>query len=371
MRITFLLPAYPKRPIGGFRVVYEYANHLVRRGHAVTVVHTSQRRRPGRRLSRNPYRVLHRAAGQARDLLVHPAVGWHDVDIGVRLRYVPSLDVTNIPDGDVIFATAWWTATYVDSYPASKGAKFYLIQHFETFEGSESEVAASWRLPLHKIVIAGWLYDKGIELGVDPSSMQLIPNGIDQQRFRLLAPIEGRPPRVAMLYHPSEWKGSADGIQALAIAKQHVDGLQAALFGVVPRPASLPDWIDYVHDPAQDTLVERIYNQSRVYLCPSWMEGWHLPPAEALACGCALVSTDIPGVRDYAVDGKTALLAQPRHPDQLADRLISLLIDPSKAAELACNGHAHVQRFTWERATDLLEEEIEKVGSPAAAGIRS
>ena len=39
MRITFVLPVFPRGPIGGFRVVYEYANRLTALGCEVTVVH--------------------------------------------------------------------------------------------------------------------------------------------------------------------------------------------------------------------------------------------------------------------------------------------------------------------------------------------
>src|SRR5687768_12298160 len=39
MRINFLLPFYPKLPIGGFKVHYEYANRLAERGHSVSVLH--------------------------------------------------------------------------------------------------------------------------------------------------------------------------------------------------------------------------------------------------------------------------------------------------------------------------------------------
>src|SRR3546814_17749375 len=60
-------------------------------------------------------------------------------------------------------------------------------------------------------------------------------------------------------------------------------------------------------------------------------EGWHLPPAEAMACGCAVVSTDIPGVFDYALEGTTALLAPPGDSATLADRLTELLDEDRKS----------------------------------------
>ncbi|WP_281011427.1 hypothetical protein [Lichenibacterium minor] len=35
-----------------------------------------------------------------------------------------------VPDADATIATAWQTADPVGSLPPSKGAKFYLIQHY-------------------------------------------------------------------------------------------------------------------------------------------------------------------------------------------------------------------------------------------------
>ena len=39
MRISFVLPCSGRYPIGGFRIVYEYANRLADRGHQVSIVH--------------------------------------------------------------------------------------------------------------------------------------------------------------------------------------------------------------------------------------------------------------------------------------------------------------------------------------------
>ena len=115
-----------------------------------------------------------------------------------------------------------------------------------------------------------------------------------------------------MLYSETQVKGSHDGIRALEMAKRQAPQLAAVLFGVSARPKNLPPWIEYFSQPGIEELVGDIYNGSSIYLCPSWTEGWHLPPAEAMACGCAVVSTDIGGVRDYAEHGVTALLSPPR-----------------------------------------------------------
>ncbi len=183
-----------------------------------------------------------------------------------------------------------------------------------------------------------------------------IPNGINHAFFRLLEPIDKRPLRVAMMYSSAEWKGGADGVKAIELAKHKFPRLKAILFGVGPRPRWLPSWIEYAQNPPQQVLVEQIYNRSILYLCPSWTEGWLLPPAEAMACGCAVVSTDNDGIRDFAEQGKTALLSPPRDPEALGKNLLRLLENDNLRIQLAKAGHERIKEFTWERSTNLLEQ---------------
>jgi glycosyltransferase involved in cell wall biosynthesis len=158
-----------------------------------------------------------------------------------------------------------------------------------------------------------------------------------------------------MLWSPAALKGGADGVAALEAAHREVPQLEAVLFGVTARPPALPLWIEYVHNPSRPELVERIYNASSIYLCPSWSEGWHLPPAEAMACGCAVVSTDIDGVRDYARPGETALLSPPHDPAALAANLVQLCRDEEERVRLAVAGHDVIAHCTVELSLDAFE----------------
>lgn len=104
MKITFILPGYPWKPIDGFRVVYEYANRLVARGHEVTVVH------PRRLPNWNPpppnlYRWLRRKAGYLRNIVLTPKIEWQPIDPRVQLLFVPELNPGYLPDADAVFAT--------------------------------------------------------------------------------------------------------------------------------------------------------------------------------------------------------------------------------------------------------------------------
>ena len=63
--------------------------------------------------------------------------------------------------------------------------------------------------------------------------------------------------------------------------------------------------------PKDDSEIADILRQSDIYVFTSLWEGFGLPPLEAMACGCAVVSSDAKGINEYAKDEKNALIYPP------------------------------------------------------------
>ena len=362
LRINFVLPHTGEWPSGGFRTVYQYANHLSRRGHVVSVVH------PGRYVI-NPTSLDHlknavRYVLRKLDGRYTPDP-WLKMDPRVRLLCVPSLSERFVPDGDIVFATAWETAEWVSQYSRSKGRGFYFIQHLETWNGPEERVYATWKAPLQKIVPSRWLAEIAQNFG---ETAIYIPLGLDIEAFQRVTPTEERQAnQLMMLYHDAEWKGCEDGLQALSLVREREPHIRATLFGVPARPETLPNWIDYHQSPSPQLLRE-LYNQAAIFVAPSRTEGWGLTGCEALLCGAALVATDIDGHREFAFDGQTALTSPARSPSALAENILCLIRDPERRIQLAKNGFEFVRQLTWERASDSLEAAlyIQAQASPCA-----
>ena len=357
MRVTFLLPLPGTHPIGGFKVVYEYANYLAGRGHTVSVVHPAIFRKD------QGWRTLgwKARAKTVRAYLTNKLTGryrpgrWFKVAPEVRLLWVPSLAERWVPDGDAVVATAWETAEWAAEYGAGKGKKFYLIQHLETWSGPEDRVLATWRMPLEKIVIAEWLRTIAEEMG---ERAQVIHNGLDFECFHVTKPIAGRDAsRVLMLFHNLQWKGTADGLRAFALAKEQVPGLRLTMFGLSDGDGALPEGVEFHHNPTQERLRE-LYNEAAVFVSPSWTEGFGLPAAEALQCGAAIAVTDIPGSAAYARHEETALLSPAKEPAALAENIVRLARDGTLRERLATAGNKLIGEFTWERAGSEFEEAL-------------
>ncbi|KQO01979.1 hypothetical protein ASF21_10600 [Arthrobacter sp. Leaf234] len=65
-----------------------------------------------------------------------------------------------------------------------------------------------------------------------------------------------------------------------------------------------------------------------------------LKPVEAMACGRAVVASDLPALREIVTDGVTGLLVEPESPDALAKAIARLLDDPSERSGLGTHGRA-------------------------------
>jgi len=354
MRVTLLVPMAAHRPAGGFKVTYEYGNYLAARGHQVNVVHGNLLYVDKPLLSLPPKEMVKKAWNYWKLKLTggYRPDSWFTVGQTVRMMWAPSLAAKYIPDADFVIATAWETAEWALTYPASKGRLFYLIQHLETWSGPEARVMATWKAPLEKIVIAPWLQRIAAGLG---ERSTLIANGLDFSRFEIVTPPEDRDPaRLLMLYHFVEWKGSGEGLAAFELAKKAVPGLKIDLFGIDVAPPGLPEGVTYYHQPSPQRLKE-LYNSAAIFISPAWAEGWALPPAEALQSGCALAVTDIGGHEAYAKHGETALLSPIKDPAALAANIVRLVEDRELRLRLARQGNALIRQFTWERAGAAME----------------
>lgn len=350
VKITFLLPMFLASPSGGFKVVYEYANRLQSRGHQVSVVHP-RNIAPQKGLVESAKAV----AWQGKLKLRHrPLVSWFPMNSEVDLQLVPDLRADFIPDADAVFATAYDTAHAVAKLPESKGRKFYLLQAYEDWNGPEESVRETWQLPMRKIVISRWLYRIAEEFG-EAARTDYIPIGMNPDAFEITTPIESRlTPRIGMLAHPKENKGLRDGLAAIEMVRKEMPQLQAILFGTEPRESMpLPDFIEYEQRPSH---LPALYNRCQVFLNPSWSEGWGLTSAEAMACGCALVSARNGGVDEFAVDEESALLAPIKSPAELAAQMLRLLQDRELRHRIARAGRERVRHFTWDRAVDAMEK---------------
>ena len=337
MKITFLLPH--TRIAGGVKALLEYANRLHAMGHKVNLVIPAPQPRWYR------FDKLFGFWQNGGTTLNPESIDWFENKIPVSV--VPKLSARYLPGTDILAASSWQTAQAAIELPAQ--ARFYFVQHHESLWTRDKEKAeATYRLPFTKIVISSWL--KEIMRNNYGQDSHLFVTPVDRQQFFCDQKKWNRPRKVCMLHHDYDWKGFSEGMQAVRQVRSAGHNLSVVVFGEKmqdPTPLfnSAGFEFEYQYRPKQ---LQSIYYDCDIYLCPSWYEGLGMPAMEAMACRCALVTTDTGGCRDYAIDGKTALVSQPRDVDGLAKNLVALLTNDALLETLSDNGCRKIQEFDWE-----------------------
>ncbi|HWI57981.1 MAG TPA: glycosyltransferase family 4 protein [Bacillota bacterium] len=275
-----------------------------------------------------------------------------------RIRPVTDADV---PDADVVVATYYTTARGVLQLSRAKGAKAIFIQNYEVEEGKViPELDASWRMPMHKITISKWLVELAQEKFGD-SVVSHVPNSVELSQFH--APPRGKSPvpTVGLLYNTFCLKGCGTSLKALKRVAAALPSLRLVTFGA-EQPTlrlPLPHYADFYYQPPQDKLRD-LYAQCDVWLCGSNREGFHLPPLEAMACRCPVVSTCVGGPLDIIEEGVNGHLVRVGDVEALAARVLRVLNLPQEGwLAMSAAASRTATRYTWDEATDLFEKALQ------------
>lgn len=348
-KITIVLPGFSKYPIGGYKVVYSYANFLAGQGHDVVLLHALLLKGARHKVTdfRRPI------ASILSGLRPHKKPDWFALDERIQCLTLPFLTPSLVRPTDYIVATEVQTATLVASVvEKTKIPGSYFIQHYEDWSATSDFIDATWKLPLKKIVIAPWLEKHMHQLGED---CELIPNGIDPVEFPSGPKTSVRINDVCAMVSDVPWKRADLIVKVLNALGEKYPNFRAVTFGTCDRPDSLGTHVKHVKNPSKSEIRDA-YQSSKIYLCASDAEGWHLPPAEAMSSGCAVVSTDIGGVRAYA-DG-TALFSAVGDAVALQLNVERLMEDADLCDSLATRGMAAMRENTPAKAASRFEAAV-------------
>ncbi|MEM7682927.1 MAG: glycosyltransferase family 4 protein [Planctomycetota bacterium] len=355
-RITFVLPHAGLS--GGVRVVAIYAQALRERGWHVTAVSWPRNRKPLMR------RVKTLLRGGGWEPAVPPGAEKSHLDGVVdehRVLEAPRPVTDNdLPDADVVVATFWPTADAIARLSPSKGAPIYLVQHDERVIslGQEDRVAATYRLPMAKVAVAGWLGRMLRDEFGDPAAV-VIPNAVDPARFD--APVRGKAPAptVGLMYAPAAFKGCDVSLRAFEMAQRQRPDLRLVAFGGEAPTADLPlpDGCRFVRRPDHETMVG-LYASADAWLFGSRVEGFGLPILEAMACRTPVIATRAGAAPELAPPGG-GWLVEVDDADAMADSILACAgLSEADWAQRSQAARRVAASWTWDDAADRFESAV-------------
>ncbi len=349
MKINFIVPEISRT--GGMRIIFEYANRLTERGHNVILYSPNIPFNSYRGMIK-PYYIKYRLRYAAERLFKEIKLPDNIFKRNFDINYRWVLNDLTIRDADVTVATSWTSSFVVNKLKHSKGKKFYLIQDYEVWNSNTEYADLSYKLPLNRITVSEYLKDLLMEkFGSDSV---VILNGIDFSVFNNPMKKFGKRKQILFMDHLLENKNTKDAIETVRVLKEKYPLLNIKCFGM-RKYHELPDYTEFVEDP-DDCRIAELYRESDIFLFTSMHEGFGLPPAEAMACKCALVGNKAGAVPEFAENNKSAVLTSPGKPEELLIGAEYLLNNENELKRISLAGYDSVRNILdWEISADKFE----------------
>jgi starch synthase len=275
---------------------------------------------------------------------LEPMRPWKAEQLGGGYRVSLWVEKTAVEAADAVIAvSAGMRQDVLSAYPALDPSRVHVVKN-----GVDTAVWHPTPPDPEESVLA--------ELGVDPSRpMVAFVGRITRQKGvpHLIAAAHRFDPAVQLVL----CAGAPDTPEIAAEVRTAVDELAATRTGVFWVRDFLP-----VHE------ISEILSAATAFVCPSVYEPLGIVNLEAMACGTAVVASDVGGIPEVVDDGVTGTLVHhdPNDPRgfeaDLAEAVNALVEDPAKAARYGAAGRQRcIDEFSWARIAEQTVEIYRKV----------
>lgn len=197
----------------------------------------------------------------------------------------------------------------------------------------------------------------------------IVPPGVDSKRFAPKGdPIPNRILFVGPLARAYRWKGVDVLWRAFQLLRRHVPGASLAIVGggdrfplYSERAHHFPGDVELLGRVPEERLIEE-YRKAAVVVLPSITdaESFGMVLAEANACGRPVVGSNIGGIPNFVREGDNGLLAIPRDPFSLAEKILTVLHDQDLARRMGERGRERILReHDWDNLASTTERAFE------------
>lgn len=108
-----------------------------------------------------------------------------------------------------------------------------------------------------------------------------------------------------------------------------------------------------------DEDLPALYNAADLFVFPSLYEGFGLPPLEAMACGCPVITSNTSSLPE--VVGDAGIMIDPYDVDGLAEAIYNVLTNMELKEDMVKKGLERAKMFSWEKTAKETLKVYEEV----------
>ena len=205
-----------------------------------------------------------------------------------------------------------------------------------------------------------------ISNGIKANLVETVYEGIDTDWIDAQAPLFlpscDEKLVVGTVAHLSQEKGHIDILKAISLIKDrcpetyYVFVGEGAMREQLEEQAAQLGISGIVHFTGFRRDSEALMKSFDIFCLPSLSEGLSSAIMSAMACSLPVISTNVGGIPELVIHGKTGLLTEPSSPEQLAASLYRLLTSPEERKSFGREGRKIVESlFTVKRKLEKTE----------------
>ncbi|RIJ34023.1 glycosyltransferase [Pontibacter oryzae] len=191
-----------------------------------------------------------------------------------------------------------------------------------------------------------------------PSPYSVIQDGVDTSIFypnNSKTPSTSNQPLVIGWAGNSKWGMEKDGVDHKGL----ISIIKPAVLELIEEGYSIN--LIYADKQEPDTQIpmaqmNQFYNKLDVYVCTSDIEGTPNPVLESMACGIAVVSTDVGIVSEIFGKKQREFILHERTKEALKIKIKEILQDRSILRELGNENLTRIKHWTWEDKCERFDE---------------
>ncbi len=193
----------------------------------------------------------------------------------------------------------------------------------------------------------------------------LIPNSVSPDQFFAPPREKNKTPSVGFLYGDSAIKGVDVTLNAIEQIRAAIPNLNVVAFGSGPVSASLPlPFGCAYHLSPEQHKIRDIYTKCDVWISGSRVEGFNLPPLEAMACRTPVVATCAGALPEFVHNGEEGYVVPIDDAHALAEKTLSIL--QGSAADwrrMSDAAYATATSYSWDDAGARFEAALFEVAN--------
>ncbi len=264
-----------------------------------------------------------------------------------------------IPQGLVAIIYKCFISTNTKVLTTSHGGDLF------SFSGGTLDRTRKWLL--HKsdaiTVVSSAMKSTCVKIGISEEKINVIPMGVDlKSRFVLDTTIKRMPYSIIFVGRLVEKKGVNFLIEAISHLIEEFPLIHLSIVGAGPSRTQLESLTNSLNlknhvkflGAIRNDKIPRLLQTSMIGVVPSIeaksgdQEGLGLTIVEAMGCGCAVVASDLPAIRDVVINKNIGLLAKPGNSVDIAEKIKAILKSGSMFENLSQCGRKHVEEhFDW------------------------